>query len=102
MAAARGRSPKSRRLFAQQAAQPLNLVLAQRDPCKDQSKLPHSIKALRATGSPSPQVTALLRVDLEGGAQVLWTENGLSRTSAIPSPDGRFLAISAEGTKTNV
>jgi hypothetical protein len=29
--------PKSRRLFAQQAAQPLNLVLAQRDPCKDQS-----------------------------------------------------------------
>jgi hypothetical protein len=46
-------SSMSRRLFAQQAAQPLNLVLAQRDACKDQSLLPLSGRKL-ASGRSGP------------------------------------------------
>ena len=37
--------------------------------------------------------TALLRVDLQGKAHVLWQQQGISTTYAIPSPDGRYLAM---------
>jgi DNA-binding winged helix-turn-helix (wHTH) protein/Tol biopolymer transport system component len=53
-------------------------------------------------GSASPRQATLLRVDSEGRARVLWTQNGLSRASGVPSPDSRLLAISAQTTKTNV
>ena len=42
----------------------------------------------------------LLHVDLQGNAQVLWEGSGSGETLAIPSPDGRHLAIqnwTAEG-----
>lgn len=35
----------------------------------------------------------LLRVDLDGNSQVLWEERGGLGTSALPSPDGKHLAI---------
>jgi eukaryotic-like serine/threonine-protein kinase len=37
--------------------------------------------------------SVLLHVDLRGNSQVLWTQDGGSGTYAIPSPDGRHLAI---------
>jgi hypothetical protein len=44
--------------------------------------------------SPVPQGLVLLHVDLRGNSQVLWKKEGSSATYAIPSPDGRHLAIS--------
>jgi serine/threonine protein kinase len=35
----------------------------------------------------------LLHVDLQGNAQVLWKNHGYNSTTALPSPDGRHLAI---------
>ena len=37
--------------------------------------------------------TALLHVDLEGGAHVVWENHGNNTTWAMPSPDGRHLAM---------
>ena len=46
-------------------------------------------------GSISPQGRTLLHVDLEGNAKVLWQDKGQGGAIwGIPSPDGRYLAIS--------
>jgi serine/threonine protein kinase len=37
--------------------------------------------------------TALLHVDLQGGAHVVWENHGNNTTWAMPSPDGRHLAM---------
>ena len=50
----------------------------------------------------------LLRVGLNGKARVLWQDNALHLglgtvgTWAVPSPDGRYLAIMSETTDSNV
>jgi Tol biopolymer transport system component len=46
---------------------------------------------------------ALLYVDLEGDARVLWQQpmRGPDYVWAIPSPDGRYLAFAAETTAGN-
>ncbi|MBI3665879.1 MAG: serine/threonine-protein kinase [Acidobacteria bacterium] len=50
--------------------------------------------------SQSGPTTALLRVDLQGKAHALWQQQGVSTGSAIPSPDGRYLAIA--GSTENI
>jgi Tol biopolymer transport system component len=45
------------------------------------------------TSSANPQGSALLYVDLKGDARVLWEQEGAMQTSAVPSPDGRHLAV---------
>jgi Tol biopolymer transport system component len=49
----------------------------------------------RALLVPSISLTgaALLRVDLSGNAQVLWTQKGSTGAFGIPSPDGRYIAL---------
>jgi eukaryotic-like serine/threonine-protein kinase len=45
----------------------------------------------------------LLRVDLQGNARVLWENTGASgETLALPSPDGRYLAIQSWVTNGNM
>jgi hypothetical protein len=44
----------------------------------------------------------LLRVDLVGHVQVLWTQQGASELSAIPSPDGRYLVMLGPAADRNV
>ncbi len=44
----------------------------------------------------------VLRVDLHGKARVLWEPKGASMTWAIPSPDGRHLAMPAFSQNSNV
>jgi hypothetical protein len=45
-------------------------------------------------GSASPQSRTLLYVDLKGNARVLWQFSAaLASIFAVPSPDGRYLAI---------
>ena len=44
-------------------------------------------------GSMSAQRRTLLYVDLNGKARVLWEVKGFGGISALPSPDGRYLAI---------
>jgi len=55
-------------------------------------------------GSMSPQGNTLLYVDLEGNARVLWQQKGGVGMWiwGVPSPDGRYLAIGAEVTNSNV
>jgi len=54
-------------------------------------------------GSQSPQALTLLYVDLKGNARVLWQYKGQgSQIWGVPSPDGRYLAILATGTNSNV
>jgi hypothetical protein len=54
-------------------------------------------------GSVSPQARNLLFVDLQGNARVLWEHKGLEGTIwGLPSPDGRYLAIRADATNSNV
>ena len=60
----------------------------------------------RAAGA-APPGDVLLRVDLEGHAQVVWQHKGLTDfsselTRGIPSPDGRYLAVSAYTNDSNV
>jgi eukaryotic-like serine/threonine-protein kinase len=43
--------------------------------------------------SPTEKGSALLHVDLQGDANVLWEQNGHVDTWGVPSPDGRHLAI---------
>ncbi len=54
-------------------------------------------------GSSSPQGSNLLYVDLKGTAQVLWKDpelGGNQFLGGVPSPDGRYLAISG-GTRSS-
>ena len=44
-------------------------------------------------GSMSPEAATLLRIDMQGRAQVLWRQKGAIQTWGVPSPDGRRLAI---------
>jgi eukaryotic-like serine/threonine-protein kinase len=44
----------------------------------------------------------VLRVDLHGNARVLWEPKGVNMTWAIPSPDGRHLAMPAFFQNSNV
>jgi Tol biopolymer transport system component len=54
-------------------------------------------------GSSSPQGGTLLYVDLKGNARVLWQYKGrISQVWGLASPDGRYLAILATLTNSNV
>jgi eukaryotic-like serine/threonine-protein kinase len=52
--------------------------------------------------SPIRRGYALLHVDLQGNAQVLWEQQGGVGTFAVPSPDGRHLAIEGWSLNSNV
>jgi serine/threonine protein kinase/Tol biopolymer transport system component len=52
------------------------------------------------SGSGTPDGAALLHVDLQGNAQILWRNLGL--LSFAPSPDGRHLAFSGDTRDANV
>jgi hypothetical protein len=50
-----------------------------------------------------PEGGTILYVDLKGNARVLWQSKGVgSPICAVPSPDGRYLAIRGEVTNSNV
>jgi hypothetical protein len=53
-------------------------------------------------GSVSNQASTLLYVDLKGNARVLWQSRGRGWVRGVPSPDGRYLAIRADVTNSNV
>jgi Tol biopolymer transport system component/predicted Ser/Thr protein kinase len=53
-------------------------------------------------GSTSPEAATLLRVDMEGRAQILWRQKGSSLTWGMPSPDGRHLAFSGSVINSNL
>jgi eukaryotic-like serine/threonine-protein kinase len=55
-------------------------------------------------GSVSAEFRTLLYVDFDGKAQVLWRYNGMGdgKMWAIPSPDGRYLAIHGNAVNSNV
>jgi len=53
-------------------------------------------------GSTSPQGSSLLHADLTGTAQVLWRNTGATGIGGVPSPDGRYLALWAESSNSNV
>jgi DNA-binding winged helix-turn-helix (wHTH) protein/Tol biopolymer transport system component len=56
-------------------------------------------------GTITQQGAALLRVNLDGTAEVLWQQKGTpfsNGTWGIPSPDGRYLAIMSEVTDSNL
>jgi eukaryotic-like serine/threonine-protein kinase len=54
-------------------------------------------------GPSSPQVTALVYVDLKGKVQPLWQRTGgRGAMAAIPSPDGRYLAIATTANNGNI
>ncbi len=53
-------------------------------------------------GSASSRVATLLYVDLKGNSRVLWQYKAGGATWAIPSPDGRYLAIEGAVTNSNV
>jgi DNA-binding winged helix-turn-helix (wHTH) protein/Tol biopolymer transport system component len=53
-------------------------------------------------GVESRKGSSLLRVDLAGRAQLLWTQKGGLGTWAIPSPDGRYVAILGSVLDRNV
>ena len=57
-------------------------------------------KGLYLTGVSQPAGAALLYVDLLGNARVLWQQKGNIDCLAVPSPDGRYLAIMGK-TQTN-
>jgi len=45
---------------------------------------------------------ALLHVDLDGNAQVLWEQKSTNRTWGVPSPDGKHLAILGQAFNSNI
>ncbi len=49
----------------------------------------------------APKGAALLRVDLNGRANVLWQQKGYPGIWGIPSPDGRYLAVLGGTTDSN-
>jgi len=51
--------------------------------------------------SPVQRGSVLLYVDLQGNAHPLWEQRGSLATWAIPSPDGRHLALSGWTTTAN-
>jgi hypothetical protein len=53
-------------------------------------------------GGVMPKGATLLRSDFKGHAQVLWSNSGASRIWAIPSPDGKYIAIYDELYEQNV
>jgi eukaryotic-like serine/threonine-protein kinase len=53
-------------------------------------------------GSVAPQGQTLLYVDLKGNANVLWRYGSDGEIWGVPSPDGRYLAIHAYATNSNV
>jgi Tol biopolymer transport system component len=53
-------------------------------------------------GSHSPQGNTLLYADLKGNVRVLWQSKGGGGEWGAPSPDGRYLAIQAAVTNSNV
>jgi Tol biopolymer transport system component/predicted Ser/Thr protein kinase len=48
-----------------------------------------------------PMAATLLYVTLDGKTHVLWKQSGNSRIWAVPSPDGRYLAIRGATTDSN-
>ena len=52
--------------------------------------------------SPTQRGDVLLHVDLQGNVRNLWQLRGSFQTSAIPSPDGRHLAIQTWHLSSNV
>jgi Tol biopolymer transport system component len=54
------------------------------------------------SGSTSPEGATLLRIDMEGRAQVLWRQKGTLVTWGTPSPDGRRLAFSGTAHNSNL
>jgi Tol biopolymer transport system component len=48
------------------------------------------------------QGAVLLSVDLQGNARVLWQHRGSGNTYAVPSPDGRHLAIQVRTQDANL
>jgi serine/threonine protein kinase len=79
---------------------------------------PHEVKAKGSTSldsvawasdgtsffvsSPVQRGSVLLHVDMRGNSQVLWKREGSPGTYAIPSPDGRHLAISNSTLDGNI
>jgi Tol biopolymer transport system component/predicted Ser/Thr protein kinase len=53
-------------------------------------------------GSGSPEGATLLRIDMEGHAQVLWRQKGSSFIWGAPSPDRRHLAFSEQFQNSNL
>lgn len=49
----------------------------------------------------SPKGNAILHVDLEGNAQVLWQRATETLTAPDPSPDGRYFAFSQATRESN-
>jgi serine/threonine protein kinase len=58
-------------------------------------------KSLLLTGQTSG-IAEVLRVDLKGNVTVLWSEKGVYAFRAVPSPDGRHLAIIRRTENNNV
>jgi hypothetical protein len=54
------------------------------------------------SGSTSPEGATLLRIDMEGRAQVLWRQKGSPMTWGMASPDGRHLAFSGSVQNSNL
>ena len=54
------------------------------------------------TSAHTQRGSVLLHVDLRGNSQVLWNQEGGSGTYAIPSPDGRHLAIKSWTLDSNI
>jgi serine/threonine protein kinase len=59
-------------------------------------------KGLFVTSNPTGWRSSLLYVDLAGNAHELWQVKGSSQSWGIPSRDGKYLAISAPTTSSNV
>ena len=53
-------------------------------------------------GSSSPRGATLLYIDLKGRATTVWEQKGGFQTWAVPSPDGRHLAIESYTVDSNV
>jgi len=54
------------------------------------------------TSNPTGWQSSLQYVDLAGNAHELWQVKGSSQSWVIPSRDGKYLAISAPTTSSNV
>jgi Tol biopolymer transport system component len=59
-------------------------------------------KGLFVTSNPTGWRSSLLYVDLAGNAHELWQVKGSSQSWGIPSRDGKYLAIPAPTTSSNV
>ena len=52
--------------------------------------------------SPGKRGVTLLHIDLKGNATLLWEREGSPNTYAVPSPDGRRLAMEAWDVSSNL